>query len=277
MDGLCIILDMFFAYLSPFLQRITLETYLLPTLGLFLLAWIIHILGKRMAPRLVRLNRFAPKQSRPSLERQNTLQTLVASFISVMAFTIASLISLLQFIGAETVIWLFGLFSVAFALGVRPQISDLLAGIGFLFEDTFSVGEKVEILGMEGVIEAVNLRTTWMRSQTGELYVIPNGEIRVVRNFSRGRFSIARLHLKFEASRLSEALPLLESLGQEAVNLLPNVLEPWQILSETGIIGQHAELTLVAHTRFGQAADTQPRLLAFVQERLDEAGIALTD
>jgi moderate conductance mechanosensitive channel len=251
--------------------------YLLRTGTIFFLAWIIHRLGMRISGRLIRLNRFAPRRERPSLERQKTLRILIASFISGLAFMIAILVSLLQFVGADTLIWMVGLFSAAFGLGARPQLSDILSGMGFLFEDTFSVGEKVEILGMEGVIEAVNLRTTWMRSPTGELYVIPNGEIRVIRNFSRGRFSTAHVRLKIEASRLTEALPLLENIGKDAVNVLPYLLEPWQIINESGSVGQHAELTLVAHTRFGKAADTQPRLLALVKERMDAAGLALAD
>lgn len=251
--------------------------YVLRTASLFLLAWIVHRLGARVAARFIRLNRFAPKRTRPSPERQQTLQTLIASMISVLVFILATLFSLMQVVRADTLIWVVGLFSAAFGLGASKQLGDFLAGTGFLFEDTFSVGEKVEILHMEGVIEAVNLRTTWMRSPSGELYVIPNGEIRVVRNFSRGRFSIARVRLKIEAVHLSTVLPILDVLGKEAVNQLPDLLEPWQIINETGIIGQHTELTLVAHTRFGRAADTQPRLLAMVQERLNESGIALVD
>jgi hypothetical protein len=64
-------------------------------------------------------------------------------------------------------------------------------------------------------------------------------------------------------------------LGQEAVHVLPNLLEPWQVISEHGEIGQQIELTLLAKARFGQAAELRPRLLALVQERLAEAGIAL--
>lgn len=247
------------------------------TASLFIIAWFVHRIGGRMAARFIRLNRFAPKKSRPSPERQQTLQNLFASLISLMVFFLAALLSLMQIVQVDTLLWIVGLFSAAFGLGARPQLSDILSGIGFLFEDTFSVGEKVEILAMEGVIEAVNLRTTFMRSPTGELYVIPNGEIRVIRNFSRGRFSIARVRLKIEAAHLAATLPILDALGQEAVNLLPNLLEPWQVLNESGMLGLHTELTLVAHTRFGRAADTQPRLLALVQERLEEAGIALVD
>ncbi|MFQ5616134.1 MAG: hypothetical protein ACE5GO_06710, partial [Anaerolineales bacterium] len=80
-----------------------------------------------------------------------------------------------------------------------------------------------------------------------------------------------------DASHLNESLTLLEKLGEEAVALLPNLLEPWQVISESGAIGQHIELTLIARAHFGKAADMRPRLLALAQERLLDAGIELVD
>lgn len=106
----------------------------------------------------------------------------------------------------------------------------------------------MEVLDVEGVVERVSLRTTSIRAPTGELYVVPNGEIRVVRNFSRGRFSMANVRVKVAASDLGKALPILEELAEEAVSLL----EPWRVISGTGAIGQQAELTLVARARFGK-------------------------
>ncbi|MBC8448830.1 MAG: mechanosensitive ion channel family protein [Chloroflexi bacterium] len=250
-------------------------SYLLRIAGFYALAWLVHLLSHRLARRLVRLSRFTPQTRRPRPERRETLRGLFASAISVLAFTAATLASLGQFVDVTALVWMVGLFSAAFGLGVRPLISDVLAGVNLIFEDTFAVGEKVEMLGVEGVIEAVNLRTTWMRAPTGELYIVPNGEVRMVRNFSRGRFSTANITLKVAAADLSRALPLLEELGQEAVVLLPNLLEPWQVISESGLIGQQTELTLLAQARFGQAAEMRPRLLALVQERLVEAGIEL--
>lgn len=252
-------------------------SYALRVALFFLLAWIIHRLSSRLAGRVLRLNRFRSQQRRMRVERQNTLQTLISSFISVLAYVIAMLFSLGIFIDSETLVWMVGLFSAAFGLGARPLISDFLTGISFLFEDQFDVGEKVEILEMEGVVEQVNLRTTTLRAPTGELFVVPNGEVRVVRNFSRGRFSVANITLKVPAADLGRALPLLEALGEEAMILLPNLIEPWQVISESGTIGQQAELTLVTKARFGLAAEMRPRLLALVQERLGEAGITLAD
>ena len=98
-----------------------------------------------------------------------------------------------------------------------------------------------------------------------------------MRNFSRGHFSTADIKLKIAATDLSRALPLLEELGREAVVLLPNLLEPWQVVSQSGVIGQQTELTLLAKARFGKAGQMRPRLLALVHERLAEAAITLTD
>ena len=66
-------------------------------------------------------------------------------------------------------------------------------------------------------------------------------------------------------------------MGSEAKVMLPNLLESWQVISETGALGAHTELTLLARASFGQAAELRPHLLALVQERFSEAGITLAD
>jgi small-conductance mechanosensitive channel len=243
----------------------------------YLAAWIIHLLARVIARRLVRLSRLTPKGRGLRPERRETLRAMLANVISFFAFAAATAASVGRFVTLDTLVWVVGLFSAAFGLSARPLISDVLAGIGLIFEDTFAVGEKVEMLSLEGIVEAVNLRTTLLRAPTGELYVVPNGEIRVVRNFSRGHFSIVKVTLKIATADLNHALQILEDLGNEAVALLPNLLEPWQVLSESGLIGQQTELTLLAKARFGQAAEMRPRLLALVQERLAEHGIELAD
>lgn len=263
--------------LETFFTASTLWSKVARIAAFFLLAWLVYRLASRVADRIVRLSRFTSETRHPRPERRETLRGLIASSISVVAFAAATLASVGQFVDATTLVWMVGLFSAAFGLGARPLISDVLAGVNLIFEDAFAVGEKVEVLGVEGVVEEVNLRTTWIRAPTGELYIVPNGEVRVVRNFSRGRFSPANIKLKISAADLNRALPLLQELGKEAVALLPNLLEPWQVISESGMIGQQTELMLLANARFGRAAEIRPRLLALVQERLTEAGIPLAD
>ncbi|MCB8985233.1 MAG: mechanosensitive ion channel family protein [Ardenticatenaceae bacterium] len=245
----------------------------------YLLAWIFHHLSSYLAQRIVQINRFSGQRPGIRRERLLTLRDLVSSGLTFLGFGLATLFSLSLFVDADTLVWMIGLFSAAFGLGARPLISDFLTGVSFIFEDTFDVGEKVEFTGagnyVEGVVEVVNLRTTQIRAPTGELLTVPNGEIRLVRNYSRGRFSVADITLKIETGDLHRAVDLLTSMRQDAVTLLPNLLEPWQIISTSGEMGQQTELTLVAKARFGKAAEMRPRLLTLVQERLTEAGISL--
>lgn len=240
-------------------------------------AWLVSLLAWRLADMVLHLGFFAPKRRRPRPQRRATLRNLLASAIRTLALVLATLAAVGQFAPMETLVWLVGLFSVAFGLGARPLVSDFMTGIYLIFEDTFSVGDKIEVLEIEGVVEVVNLRTTTLQGPAGDIYVIPNGEIRVVRNFSRGRFSRADIRLRLASGDLKLALPLLSGLGREAVRLLPDLLEPWKVITKSGVVGEHAELTLVAKARFGEAAELRPLLLALVQERLARADIELVD
>jgi small-conductance mechanosensitive channel len=103
---------------------------------------------------------------------------------------------------------------------------------------------------VEGIIEGINVRTTSIRAPGGELYVGSHGEIRVVRNFSGGDFVTTKIKLKVAATGLNQTLSCLEKWGEEAVTLLPNLVEPWEVMSESGAIGQHIELIAVVKARF---------------------------
>ena len=241
-------------------------------------AILVAFLLGRLARWLVKPGRLAPKSRKPSLERQKTLQSLLSSTINLIVIILALIAIMGLFVDPTTIAWVMGLFSAAFGFGARLIIGDYLSGLSFLFEDTFAVGEKIEITGVrpiEGVVETISVRTTSLRSPTGELFIVPNGEIRAVRNFSRGKFSIANITLKIQASDLSTARATLEALGDEAVTLLPNLIEPWKVTNLEGMIGQYTELTLIAKARFGKAAEMRPHLLALVQERLLEQNIQL--
>lgn len=247
---------------------------------LYFLAWLIFRFSRKLAKYFLQASHLTQSQPNMRPERRETLLGLGGGVITFIAVGLATLISLSLFVDATTLIWIVGLFSAAFGLGARPLVSDFLSGIGFIFEDTFDVSEKVELLGLGGgsvlgTVEAVNLRTTRIRAMSGEPCIVPNGEIRVVRNFSRGRFSTADIIIKINAADLGLAIPLLEELGHEAVGLLPNLLEPWQVISESGEMGQQTELTLLAKARFGKAGEMRPKLLKLVQERMAAGEIEL--
>ena len=48
-----------------------------------------------------------------------------------------------------------------------------------------SVGDIVNINDLSGTVEAITIRTTSIRNYNGNVYIIPNGDIRTVTNMSR--------------------------------------------------------------------------------------------
>ena len=269
----------------------------------FILAWIIYRMSWRIAAVALRINHMldwlfpntatSKKRSRfqqwapaefattpqTRQERELTLQELVASGIGAASLIVAFLVSLSQYASQETVVWVAGLFGSALAFAGRTYISDFLAGISIIFQNQYGVGEtilvKPQMETIEGVVEHVSLNATWLRSRSGELYIISNGEMRFICNYSRGIHSAANITIKIAATDLERVLLLLKDLGQEAVDLLPELREPWQVISETGTLEQNVVLTLAIKAYFGQAADLRPRLLSLIQERLAQANIEL--
>jgi len=258
-------------YYSQFNQF--LQNSILPVLLIFFVAMLFSYASRRIAKRVLAMAKYSPRHPLPE-QRRATLEGVFAGLIALISFSVATLACAAQFIDLDTLIWVVGLFSAAFGLGLRPLISDFLTGIFFIFENTLDVGEKVEVLGIEGVVEEVNLRVIHVRGMSGELIVIPNGEIRQFRNFSRGEFTPVNITLKISSADITEALAVLEPLGTEAMTLLPNLIEKWHIISEDNM-GSHAELRIIARAKFGHGAEMRPRMQALIQERLSDAGVEL--
>ena len=246
--------------------------YILPIIAFFFVAFLVHRASKTIARRFKPLGDLTMRNNPRRQERQVTLQALLSNVISISAFLIAILISLTLFVSIDTMIWVVGLFSAAFGLGARPFISDYLTGLSFFFEDIYDVGDKIEIplspQRVEGVVEHITLRITQIRGMDGELFTMPNGDIRLIRNFSRGEFSPTSVTLKVPASELSQTLEKLESMADDAMTKLPNLIQPWQVISATGELGDEAELTILAKAKFGKGAELRTRLLALLQDEL---------
>jgi len=250
--------------------------------GFFLAAWILSWLLGKLTRRIIKISSFTPHGGIGSPERAHTLQVLVGSLITFAVFLIAVVASLSLFISTSTLIWILGLFSAAFGLSAKPLVSDLLAGMGFIFSDTFDIGEKVEfmIIGspIQGVIEEVNLTTTILRAPTGEQFTIPNGEIRIVRNFSRGKFSTINIALHIASTDLESCLAVLNVLGEEIYNEQQNLVERWQLLSTPDLTSSNrVELNIIARATLGQGAELKLELIKQIHDRLTREGIPLID
>jgi small conductance mechanosensitive channel len=70
-------------------------------------------------------------------------------------------------------------------LGLQSLMKDLAVGIIMMFEDTFHLGDEVEVAGVSGQVEEITLRVLKIRDSEGALVSIPFNKIDVVINCNR--------------------------------------------------------------------------------------------
>lgn len=247
----------------------------------FLAALLVSWLARRIVQRLLALRIIFPSRRYMSRERQQTLVGLVSSLVTLLAFIVAFLAALSLFVEADTLIWVVGLFSAAFGLGARALVADVLAGGRFIFRNTFAIGEKIELTvagtKVEGTVEEVNVTNTMVRAPTGEVFVVPNGDITVIRNFSRAPYSTVVLRFKVPSDQVLRARETLEAMSQEAADVLAALTEPWKVISTSEELGSQFELTVTGHTPYGKAASLKLEMADLISRRLQEAGIEVKD
>ncbi|MCC6454810.1 MAG: mechanosensitive ion channel [Caldilineaceae bacterium] len=247
------------------------------TLTLALTYIAIGLIAVRFLPAIVGNVVVSAADARTSAglneRRRTTLLGLAGHLTRVLISVICTVLILALFVNTAGLLTFLGLFSAAFGLSAGRLVNDYVSGVVFLFEDLFSVGEKVEVYNIEGTVIDVNLRTTVLRAPSGEVYIIPNGEVRVVRNFGRGEFSLATVRVSIRNTQLERAMALLEELAPALLNQIPELSETPTVLSEDGTLSDRVTLTIFAKAHFSQGVKARRKLLRIVQEALTQAEI----
>ena len=118
--------------------------------------------------------------------RSETLLLLLRKTIVFVMFTIVFLL-LLSSMGINIGPLLAGAGVVGLAIGFGAQtlVRDIIAGIFFLIDDAFRVGDYIETGGLKGTVEHISVRSLRLRSPRGPVHTIPFGSMGTVTNNSR--------------------------------------------------------------------------------------------
>jgi moderate conductance mechanosensitive channel len=159
----------------------------LRVLGIWLLAWV--------ALRVVRLTARRIEESVDDGDdsvttlrekRGRTISQLLRSVGRVVIVTIALLLTFNVFINIAPILAGAGILGLAVSFGAQSLVRDIISGFFILLENQFAVGDVVDAGGKSGVVEKMTLRVVVLRDLEGTMHVIPNGEIKVVSNHTRG-------------------------------------------------------------------------------------------
>lgn len=119
-------------------------------------------------------------------ERAKTAGTVLRSTMNATIFLITTSMILSEFgLNLGPLIASAGIIGVALGLGAQSIVRDVLAGIFMLIEDQYGVGDEIEVLEVQGRVESVGLRITTIRTDSGVLWYIRNGEILKLGNNSQ--------------------------------------------------------------------------------------------
>ena len=80
-----------------------------------------------------------------------------------------------------------GIGGLAIALAVQNILGDLFAAISIVVDKPFVVGDSISVENYRGKVEHIGLKTTRVRSESGEMIIFSNGELlkSKIRNYSR--------------------------------------------------------------------------------------------
>jgi small-conductance mechanosensitive channel len=109
-----------------------------------------------------------------------------------------------------------GVSGIAVALAVQNILGDLLAALAIVFDKPFDVGDAIGVDDISGTVEHIGLKTTRLRSLTGEQIIIGNGDLLKSRLHNFRRMSQRRVVFNLDVTYDTPT----EVLGQ-----LPRVVE----------------------------------------------------
>jgi small-conductance mechanosensitive channel len=155
--------------------------------GAIVAQWLGHRAITRAVNRLSTLDlRPGPGTAHRQAERARTIGSVLTSILNAVVWIVATAMVLGEFgFNLGPVIASAGIVGVAVGLGAQTLVRDILSGIFMLIEDQYGVGDRVDVLTVNGVVERVGLRITAVRADDGTLWYIRNGEILTLGNASK--------------------------------------------------------------------------------------------
>ncbi|NLL32137.1 MAG: mechanosensitive ion channel family protein [Enterococcus cecorum] len=197
-------------------------------IGVVLLTLLFFILQRLSFFLLDRVYKQYAKRYSMNESRLNTIKTLmhniiqytlgffyVYSLLSVLGFPIGSLLA-----GA-------GIAGIAIGLGAQGFMNDIITGAFIIMEQQIDVGNyiRLPILGIEGTVMSVGIRTLQLKSSDGTLHYVPNRNITVISNTSRENMQVL-VDVRINPNEgIEEIKHIIATVNQEFAQVHHEVIE----------------------------------------------------
>ena len=255
---------------------------------LVLAAVLLNVLARRYVHRL--LKRAEEQQAdepdrirAQRLRRKATIAHLALTTLQVVVWTMLVLVILASIgVSLGPLVAGAGIAGVALGFGAQTMVRDTLSGFFILAENQFDVGDTVELQTtggpVAGTVEVLTLRVTSVRAFDGTLNTVPNGNINVTSNKTRGwGRAIVDVRLTFDQDVEQVRAILLELFGEIASEepFASGLRAPPEVLGVVQLAVDAQVLRVAAETIPSRRWAIERRLREMITTRLTERGVSL--
>lgn len=160
---------------------IKIPSEVIQSLIMILISIIIYFIIKSIIKKIVKIDR----GNKHEQGRRKTVLVLLQNIFKYLIVVITIIVLLgIYHVNMTALITSVGAISVVIGLVFQDILKDILVGISIIIDDTFSIGDYVEINNFKGEVIAFNFKNTRLKSFTNEVRVISNRNITEVTNYS---------------------------------------------------------------------------------------------
>ena len=251
-------------------------------LGLIMALAVVAVFAVDQAvPRMVTriVARGAEEMDTETQKRATTLTQVLATVAQIAVLSLAAFMVLSELgINIGPVLAGLGVAGLAFGFGGQYLVRDLIAGVFIIMENHYRVGDVVKVADVAGVVEAINLRRTVLRDLDGIVHTVPNGEIRVSSNYTRG---YSRVNLNISVSYdtdLDRAIAVINRVGKalaEDPQWATLIVTPPQVLRVDNLGDSGIEIKVLGDTQPIQQWAVTGELRKRLKKAFDQEGIEI--
>ena len=171
-----------------------------------------------------------------------------------------------------------GVVGIAIGFGAQSLVKDIISGLFILLENQYRKGDVVKIAGTSGLVEEINLRRTLLRDLDGIVHTVPNGEISVASNFTKG-YSRVNLNISVGYNEdLDRAIAVINRVGKELAEdpaWSAQILKPPQVLRIDSLGDSGIDIKVTGDTKPIQQWAIMGELRLRIKKAFDQEGIEI--
>jgi len=200
------------------------------------------------------------------------------SFIANMLIVIFLFLFMLDNFGVNisALVTGLGIGGIAIALAVQNILGDLLASVTIILDKPFVVGDSIAVGDFAGTIENIGVKTTRVRSLTGEQVIFSNADLLQsrIRNYKRLHERRVLLNFGITYSTELELLARLPAMIAEIVSSQPKVRLDRSHFKGFGASSLDFEVVyFVLSSEYGVYMDVQQYINLAIAQRFKELNV----